>query len=93
VTDKQLHGYAIIRDVKQRTGGRVTLTASTLYSAIKRMLEAGLIKESDERPVSELDDERRRYYGITDEGMRVLRREAEWLAHVTDMVREKGILQ
>lgn len=92
VSDKQLHGYAIIQDIKRRTNGKVTLTASTLYSAIKRMLSAGLIEESEERPVPELDDERRRYYGITDQGMRVLRREAEWLELLTNMAREKRIL-
>lgn len=92
VSDKQLHGYAIIQDVKRRTDGRVTLTASTLYSAIKRMLAEGLIEESEERPVVELDDERRRYYGITKEGMQVLRREAEWLEQLTIMAREKHVL-
>ena len=92
VSDKQLHGYAIIQDIKRRTDGRVTLTASTLYSAIKRMLSDGLIEESEERPVVELDDERRRYYGITKEGMRVLRREAEWLEQLTNMARDKKIL-
>ncbi len=93
VSDKQLHGYAIIRDVKRRTDGKVTLTASTLYSAIKRMLTEGLIEESEERPVAELDDERRRYYGITDEGMLVLRREAEWLELLTNMARDKQVLE
>lgn len=93
VSDKQLHGYAIIQDVKRRTDGRVTLTASTLYSAIKRMLASGLIEESEERPVVELDDERRRYYGITKEGMRVLRHEAEWLEELTNMARAKHVLE
>lgn len=92
VSDKQLHGYAIIQDVKRRTDGKVTLTASTLYSAIKRMLAEGLIEESEERPVVELDDERRRYYGITKAGMRVLRLEAEWLEQLTNMAREKHVL-
>jgi DNA-binding PadR family transcriptional regulator len=93
VSDKQLHGYAVIRDVKKRTGGRITLTASTLYTAIKRMLNEGLIEESEERPVPELDDERRRYYGITPRGRAVLKREVEWLEQVTAMVRQKGILE
>jgi len=93
VSDKQLHGYAIIQDIKRRTNGKVTLTASTLYSAIKRMLTSGLIEESEERPVVELDDERRRYYGITEEGMRVLKHEAEWLEQLTDMAREKHVLE
>ena len=93
VSDKQLHGYAIIQDVKRRTAGGITLTASTLYSAIKRMLSDGWIVESEERPVTELDDERRRYYGITNEGMRVLRREAEWLELLTEMARDKQVLE
>jgi len=93
VSDKQLHGYAIIQDIKRRTDGKVTLTASTLYSAIKRMLGDGLIEESEERPVAELDDERRRYYGITTEGMRVLKREAEWLEQLTEMARAKRVLR
>ena len=93
VSDKQLHGYAIIRDVRTRTDGRITLTASTLYTAIKRMLEEGLIEESEERPAPELDDERRRYYGMTPRGKSVLKREAEWLEQVTVMARQKGILE
>jgi len=93
VSDKQLHGYAIIQDIRRRTDGMITLTASTLYSAIKRMLSAGLIEESEERPVVELDDERRRYYGITKEGMRVLRLEAKWLEQLTKMAREKHVLE
>jgi DNA-binding PadR family transcriptional regulator len=93
VSDRQLHGYGIIRDVKRRTGGQVILTASTLYTAIKRMLEAGLIAESEERPVPELDDERRRYYSITADGLRALQREAEWLQQLADMAREKRILR
>ncbi len=92
LSDKQLHGYAIIRDVKHRTTGRVTLTASTLYTAIKRMLREGLIEESEQRPVPELDDERRVYYGITAKGKRVLRREAQWLDEVAAMARRKGLL-
>ncbi len=92
LSDRQLHGYAIIRDVRQRTEGRLDLTASTLYTAIKRMLKDGLIEESEERPVPELDDERRNYYSITSSGRRVLRKEAEWLAAVAGMARDKGVL-
>ncbi len=92
LSDRQLHGYAIIRDVRGRTGGRVNLTASTLYTAIKRMLRDGLIGESEKRPVPELDDERRNYYGITRKGARVLRCEAEWLEQVAAMARDKGVL-
>lgn len=93
LTDKRLHGYAIIRDVKDRTGGQVKLTAGTLYSALRRMLDAGLIEESEKRPVPGLDDERRRYYAITVQGERALRAEAERSERFVNMAREKGILR
>jgi DNA-binding PadR family transcriptional regulator len=93
LSDRQLHGYAIIRDVRDRTGGQVKLTASTLYSALKRMLETGLIKESAKRPVPELDDERRRYYAITAAGKRALKREAERFDRLAAMARRKGVLR
>ena len=93
LTGKQLHGYAIIRDVKERTEGEVKLTAGTLYSALKRMMDAGLIEESEKRPVPELDDERRRYYGITERGKRALRTEAERSAAFVAMARRKGVLR
>lgn len=92
LADKKLHGYAIIRDIKHRTDGKLSLTASTLYTAIKRMLSDGLIQESEERPVPELDDERRTYYSITRRGTRVLQQEAEWLAAVAGMARDKGVI-
>lgn len=66
------HGYAIMREVETLTEGEVTMGPGTLYGAIKKMLESGLVEESDERPDPELDDERRRYYRITGLGGRVL---------------------
>lgn len=93
LTGKRLHGYAIIRDVKERTDGQVRLTAGTLYSALRRMMDAGLIEETEERPVPELDDERRRYYAITHEGERTLRFEAERSAAFVAMARQKGLLR
>lgn len=92
VSDKRLHGYAIIREVEQLSGGTVRLTASTLYSAINRMVEDGLITESEERPAPELDDERRRYFQITEIGREILQEEAERFQRVTEMARRKGIL-
>ena len=59
------HGYAIMSDVEELSEGRVRLGPGTLYGAIKRLLEDGLIQESDERPDPTLDDERRRYYRLT----------------------------
>ena len=66
------HGYAIMREVETLTERAVTMGPGTLYGAIKKMLAAGLVEESDERPDPELDDERRRYYRITGLGGRVL---------------------
>ena len=59
------HGYGIMREVLQSTGGKVHLWPATLYGSIKRLIEAGLIQESSERPEPELDDARRRYYRLT----------------------------
>ena len=50
LSDQDLHGYAIIQDIRARTAGEVTLTASTLYAAIRRLLDAGLVEELEERP-------------------------------------------
>lgn len=66
------HGYAIMQEVEVLTDGAVTMGPGTLYGAVKKMLSAGLVDESDERPDPELDDQRRRYYRITGLGGRVL---------------------
>lgn len=92
LSDRDLHGYAIIQDIRERTDGEVDLTASTLYAAIKRMLAAGFIEEIDERPAPELDDSRRRYYRITDHGTDVLCEEALRLERSARMAREKRVL-
>ena len=92
LADRDLHGYAIIRDIRERTGDEVRLTASTLYAAIKRLLAGGLVEELDERPDPELDDARRRYYRITGFGREVARLEAARLERLTIMAREKRLL-
>jgi DNA-binding PadR family transcriptional regulator len=70
------HGYALKREILQRTGGKVNLGSGALYGSINKMLGQGLIEESDERPDSHLDDERRRYYRITPFGRKVAQAEA-----------------
>jgi DNA-binding PadR family transcriptional regulator len=90
IAEDERHGYAIIQDVEQRTGGEVTLSAGTLYRTIQRMLEQGLLVEARERPAPELDDERRRYYGITTFGAAVARAEASRLAALLKLVRASG---
>ena len=73
------HGYAIMQEVLNRTTGKVRLWPATLYGSIKRLIAAGLIEESDERPAPELDDARRRYYRLTPLGRHVLDAEGERL--------------
>jgi DNA-binding PadR family transcriptional regulator len=73
VADQDRHGYAIIQEVSGRTGGLVRLSAGTLYRSLQRMLEQGLIEETGERPAPDEDDERRRYYRITEFGTAVAR--------------------
>lgn len=90
LADGDRHGYAIIQDVEARTDGELRLSAGTLYRSIQRMLEQGLLVEARERPAPELDDERRRYYRITDFGAAVARAEVQRLARLVKMARAVG---
>ena len=80
LADEERHGYGIMQDVASQTGDALQLGPGTLYGCLKRMLAAGLVEESDERPDPALDDERRRYYRMTLLGKRVVRAEAQRLA-------------
>jgi DNA-binding PadR family transcriptional regulator len=93
LADEERHGYGIMKEVEARTGGEVRLGPGTLYGSIKRMLSAGLIEESEERPDAELDDQRRRYYRMTDFGRRVAGVEAERLQALIDAARAKKLLR
>ena len=86
LSDKDLHGYAIIQDVRERTAGEVELSTSTLYGAIKRMMRDALVEPTEVRPAPELDDERRRYYRITAFGREVAQREAGRIERLAAMV-------
>ena len=83
------HGYGIMNDVLQRTAGKVLLWPATLYGSIKRLIDAELIEESDERPAPELDDARRRYYRLTALGRRVLDAECERLQELVRAIQVK----
>jgi len=83
------HGYGIMQEVNFYTEGRLRLGPGTLYRSIKQMLSAGLIIELDERPDPMLDDQRRRYYRLTDFGQRVLKAETERLEHILNVARAK----
>ena len=92
LADEELHGYAIIQDVAARTGGEVRLTPSTLYAAVKRLLDAGWIEELAERPTVERDDARRRYYRLTPRGRDAARAEARRVERLAAMARAKRLL-
>lgn len=92
VAQDERHGYGIIQDVERRTGGELRLSAGTLYRSIQRMLEQGLIVESDDRPAPELDDERRRYYRISEFGTAVARAETRRMTQLVRMARTQGLL-
>src|SRR6476659_6620549 len=87
LADRDRHGYSIMQDVGTRTGGKVQLSAGTLYSNVRRMLEQGLIEELAESPDPTSTDERRRYYRLTQFGRRVAAAEAERLSALLSQAR------
>jgi DNA-binding PadR family transcriptional regulator len=86
------HGYGIMQEVDASTNGQLKLGPGTLYGSIKRLLADGLIEESDERPDPTLDDQRRRYYRLTEWGRRVAAAEAERLERLVVEARAKRLL-
>jgi DNA-binding PadR family transcriptional regulator len=91
LADEERHGYGIMQDVARQTDGALQLGPGTLYGCLKRMLAAGLVEESDERPDPALDDERRRYYRMTPLGQRVVRAEAQRLAGAVGAAKTKRL--
>jgi DNA-binding PadR family transcriptional regulator len=87
-TEEQ-HGYGVMQEVLDRTGGKVHLWPATLYGTLARLIDAGLIEESAERPAEELDDARRRYYKLTRLGRRVLDLESRRLEDLVAVLRAK----
>ena len=87
LADGEAHGYAMMQEVARRSGGTVRLGPGTLYGAVSRLLEDGIIEESEERPDPEMDDTRRRYYRLTKLGSRVLAAETERLAELVKAAR------
>lgn len=87
LADADRHGYAIKKDIAERTGGEVRLGSTTLYRLLGQLLDAGLIEEAKSRPAPQLDDERRRYFHITVAGRRALAAELRVLERVLTAVR------
>jgi DNA-binding PadR family transcriptional regulator len=92
LADDDRHGYAIIREVEDRSGGVITLRTGTLYTMLRRLLQEQLIEESSRRPARTDDDERRRYYRLSALGRGVLTAEARRLESALGDARRKKIL-
>ena len=88
---EEKHGYAIMRDVELLSEGLVKIGPGTMYGSIKRMLAAGFIEESDERPDPEMDDERRRYYRLTATGRKLAWEENQRLTQAVKAARGKRL--
>jgi DNA-binding PadR family transcriptional regulator len=89
LADGEKHGYSIMQEVIQVSNGTVKMGPGTLYGSIKRMLESALIRETAERPDPALDDERRRYYELTEFGRRVLGAELRRMESLLSIARTK----
>jgi DNA-binding PadR family transcriptional regulator len=91
LADRDRHGYSVMQDVAARTGGKIRLSAGTLYSSIRRMLEQGLIEELRDSPDPSSTDERRRYYRLTRFGRRVAAAEVERMNALVQQARATGL--
>ena len=91
LVDGERHGYSIMQEIASQTGGNFHIGPTTLYRSIKRMLDLGMIVETDERPDPDLDDERRRYYRLTMLGLYAARMEKSRLSEALAVANEKGL--
>src|SRR5262249_2721987 len=92
VSDGERHGYAIMQDIRARTGGALRLGPGTPYGTIKRLLADGLIEELDDRPARKGERARRRYYRITRRGRKVAAEESARLAALVGHARAMGFM-
>jgi DNA-binding PadR family transcriptional regulator len=92
LSEGDAHGYAMVQEIAERTGGRVRFEPANLYRSIRRLIRDGLAQPSDERPAPESDDERRRYYRITELGSRVVRAEAARMRELVEDAVERQLL-
>jgi DNA-binding PadR family transcriptional regulator len=92
LSDRPRHGYAIVQEIEQRTGGSVLLGTGTLYTALKRLREGGLIEEAEDPDAPATDDRRRRTYTLTRRGRSELADQAERLNALVDHARQKRVI-
>jgi DNA-binding PadR family transcriptional regulator len=93
LADGEAHGYSIIRETETRTDGEMKLEPGTLYRALQRLTRDGLIREAERRPAPEMDDQRRRYFGLTDAGREVAAAEARRMARLVEEARAADLLK
>jgi DNA-binding PadR family transcriptional regulator len=93
LADRDQHGYGIMQDVAERTGGKLRLSAGTLYGSIKRLMEQGMVVElrASQRPDREQDDERRRYYRLTPVGRKAATSEMRRMEELLKQARAHGL--
>ena len=92
LVDGERHGYRVLQEVEQESDGKVKLDPANLYRSLSRLMERGLLVESEHRPAPELDKARRRYYSLTLLGRRVVEAEAARLAKLADAARAKKLI-
>lgn len=92
LSSRERHGYGIMKQVEADSQGKVKMGPGTLYGSLKRMLDAGLVKESDKRVDPEMDDERRIYYQITGAGAEALAAELDRYQQIVTLAQERRLL-
>jgi DNA-binding PadR family transcriptional regulator len=93
LVDEERHGYGIMKEIERLTDGLATSATGPVYLAAQRLLEGGLIEESENRPAPEFDDQRRKYYRLTDLGRRVAGAEIERMGRLVRVAFDKGLMQ
>ena len=93
LADGDKHGYAILKDVEEHSGGEVRLNTGTLYAIIKRLLAEGLLVELRNRPRAEDDDQRRRYYRLTPKGRAVAAAEVERMERLVARAHDRKLVR
>jgi DNA-binding PadR family transcriptional regulator len=91
LADEERHGYAIMRDIEERTGGLVKVGPGMLYGSIKWLLDERLIEEAPRRAPTK-EDERRKYYRLTGDGLALVKAEASRLEAAVGLARARNVL-
>jgi len=91
LADRDGHGYGIIKEIERRSSGGIRAGTGTVYAALQRLSDDGLIEETEARPDIG-DDQRRRYYSLTRLGRQVARSEAARLAHLVGLAVDSDLV-